>query len=333
MNKVHVILSGGVGSRLWPLSKKSNPKQYLPIFEGKTLFQLAVLKNIKICDELVVIGSSNNFDISRANLKEILKNDYIEIQESIPRNTAAAISFAAFNSKPDDLLLITPSDHIISDDKYYKEAIDKAFLLADQNYLVTIGITPTKPDTGYGYIKHKDENVISFQEKPNLEMATQFLKDGNYLWNSGIFCFKASVYLSELNRFRSDIFETSKKAFFARKNCIIPLEESKLIPSESIDYAVMEKSDKIKVVEGNFKWSDLGNFESLMENFIESGKSQYVIDSNLVITEDFNVELIGLKDMILVQKGKNILVLHKSDSQKVKNVFERLEKENPSLVN
>jgi mannose-1-phosphate guanylyltransferase len=167
MSKVtHVILTGGVGSRLWPLSRKSRPKQYLPIFGGKSLFEMTSDRNQPFAHNVVVVGSKDNCHLS----KEILEGcnvKYLDIVEAVPRNTAAAIAFAAFASDPDDVLIITPSDHIIEDEDKYLEAINEAVEKAGQGFIVTFGVHPTKPETGYGYIEHKGDEVVSFREKPN----------------------------------------------------------------------------------------------------------------------------------------------------------------------
>src|SRR5688572_12020823 len=153
MKIINVILSGGVGSRLWPLSRKSRPKQYLPIFEGQTLFQKTAMRNMEFCERVTIVGNCDNFELSREDLEKAGIHDYIEIIEACPRNTAAAIAFAAFQANPEDILFVTPSDHLIQAQELYASAVSRATQLADEGYIVTFGLKPTKPETGYGYIE------------------------------------------------------------------------------------------------------------------------------------------------------------------------------------
>ncbi|WP_339813408.1 mannose-1-phosphate guanylyltransferase, partial [Zunongwangia profunda] len=209
----HVILTGGVGSRLWPLSRKSQPKQYLEIFKNDSLFELAIKRNQKFSDGLIVVGNKDNRSLSISSLKKLGVNNYHEIVEATPRNTAPAIAFAAFQVKSDDILVVTPADHIIKADENYDHAVSKAIKLAEEGNIVTFGVKPTRPETGYGYIESDGQNVVSFREKPNLETAKDFLHRGNFLWNSGMFCFKAGVFLSELEKYEPKVHEASKEAF------------------------------------------------------------------------------------------------------------------------
>ncbi len=331
MNKIHVLLSGGVGSRLWPLSRKSKPKQYIPLFDNKTLFQLCVERNKSLTDKLLVVGNKDNYQLSIQNLSEIENVQSENIIEYTPRNTAAAIAFAALKCNSNDLLLVTPSDHIINEIDLYKNAVNSAFKLAEENFLVTFGIKPTKPETGYGYIEFENDNVISFREKPSLFLAEEFFKSKNFYWNSGIFCFRASIYLEELKKYRPDIYNACEIAFNKMNNEFLPELESLSIPSESIDYAVFEKSKNIKVIASNFNWSDLGSFDSLFDYF-ELQKSDFIQNNNLIITQNKKVEILGLENIVLVETNDAILVMAKAESQKVKTVYEQLEKTNPSLI-
>ena len=330
MKVTNVILSGGVGSRLWPLSRKSKPKQYLPLFEGQSLFGLTVNRNRSICDQVLVVGGKDNFQLSREHLQKSANTGYIEIVEACPRNTAAAIAFAAFNLDKEDILLVTPSDHLIEGQGLYEEALEKAVQLAKEGYLVTFGLVPTKPETGFGYIEYKDNEVISFREKPSQELAEEFLATGRFLWNSGMFCFSAEVYLSELEKYAPDVYHRAFEAYDRAVGGFLPMEESLQIPSISIDYAVMEKSDKIKVVPSHFSWSDMGSFEALYEYNLE--KAAETSNTNLALGSKKHVEFIGVDNIILVETDDAILVLNKRNAQDVKQVYERLEKENPDLL-
>ncbi len=328
----NVVLSGGVGSRLWPLSRKSRPKQYIPLFDGRSLFELTVERNASICDETLVVGNRENYLLSRASLSKLGRSSSVEIIEATPRNTAAAIAFAALASEPEDILLVTPSDHLISDDSKYQERVNEAISLANQGYLVTFGIKPTKPETGYGYIEYSKSDVISFREKPDKESAQQFIASGNFLWNSGIFCFSAGTFLEQLQKYSLEIFSKSQVAWSKLDENFLPLEESLSIPSLSVDYAVMEKSKLIKVVPSEFGWSDLGSFDAIWELCDKSRDKYYFCDSNLVLGTSKKVEVIGIKDSIIVETDDALLVVHKDSSQEVKKIYENLERVNPSLT-
>ncbi|CAM2921899.1 mannose-1-phosphate guanylyltransferase [Flavobacterium frigoris] len=326
----HVILTGGVGSRLWPLSRKSQPKQYLDIFDGKSLFEMTVERNRNIADKVMVVGNIDNCHLSRKVLEKS-NTEYIDIIESTPRNTAAAIAFAAFASNPEDILIVTPSDHIIEEMEHYEEAIKEAVEKASKGYIVTFGIVPTKPETGYGYIERRGDTVLSFREKPNQVTATDFIAKGNFLWNSGMFCFKAGVLLEELKAFHPEVYEKAKITWDTNINGNLALDLSLEIPSISIDYAVMERSKKIKVVSSKFGWSDLGSFESVYDYLVTIG---HAVDKNgnMVIGTNNYTAFIGLKDTIFVYTDTANLILKKELSQDVKSVYNKLERENPGLL-
>ncbi len=327
----HVILTGGVGSRLWPLSRKSQPKQYLEIFEGKSLFEMTVNRNSHLANKVMVVGNVDNHHLS-GKVMEKSKTSYINIVESTPRNTAAAIAFAAFASNPDDILIITPSDHIIDKMEDYNGAINQAVIRAQEGFIVTFGIIPTKPETGYGYIESKGDKVLSFREKPNETTAKDFIAKGNFLWNSGMFCFKASVLLDELKQFQPEVYEKSKIVWESNKGGFLDLEISLEIPSISIDYAVMERSKKIKVVPASFSWSDLGSFESVYDYLVSKG---HPIDKNgnMVIGCDKHTTFLGLKNTIFVYTDTANLILQKESSQDVKDIYCELERQNSELLN
>ncbi|MGO4770978.1 mannose-1-phosphate guanylyltransferase [Flavobacterium sp. W22_SRS_FK3] len=328
---VHVILTGGIGSRLWPLSRKSQPKQYLEIFEGKSLFEMTVERNSHLANNVMVVGNVDNHHLS-GNVMGKSQTEYLNIVEATPRNTAAAIAFAAFASNPDDILIITPSDHIIDKMEDYNNAIKEAIQKAEEGYIVTFGIIPTKPETGYGYIESKGDRVLSFREKPNETTAKDFIAKGNFLWNSGMFCFKASVLLDELKQFQPDVYEKSKIVWESSKEGFLDLDTSLEIPSISIDYAVMERSKKIKVVPASFTWSDLGSFESVYDYLVSKG---HPIDKNgnMVIGSDKHTTFLGLKNTIFVHTDTANLILQKENSQNVKDIYSELEKQNSKLLN
>jgi len=326
---VNVILSGGVGSRLWPLSRKSKPKQYIPIFDNKSLFSHTLTRNQKITSKLILVGSAQNIDLASKDLQGV---DYIKIVESVPRNTAAAVAFAAMACHADDVLFVTPSDHLIEDEEAYKVAINQGIAFAQEGYIATFGIQPDRPETGYGYIEHKRNNVISFREKPNQYTAKEFLKTGNFLWNSGIFCFRAGVYLNELMHFEPTLYAAAEQAFSFANEGVLDEKLSLAIPSKSIDYAVMERSEHIKVVPSNFYWSDMGSFDSLYSYLVKKGHPKDAA-GNISIGVDKHVSFLGLSECILINTADAVLILHKSKAQEVKDIYEQLELANSDLIN
>jgi mannose-1-phosphate guanylyltransferase len=319
----HVVLTGGVGSRLWPLSRKSQPKQYLDLFDGKSLFEMTVDRNAAIADKILVVGNMDNHHLSYKVMDKFqIPHSYIV--ESTPRNTAAAIAFAAFESHPDAILIVTPSDHVIDGAVSYMEALHRAIELAKNNFLVTFGIKPTKAETGFGYIEFEGENVLAFHEKPNTETATHFLEKGNFYWNSGLFCFKAGVYLAELQKQEPEVYIKSKKAWESNIAGLLDYDLSLQIPSISVDYAVMERSDNIKVVPSNFDWSDLGSFESVYDYLVQTGHPVDA-DGNIVIGTTTHTSFVGVKNCLLVHSPDALLVLQKEKSQAVKQIHQHLE--------
>lgn len=328
---IHVILTGGVGSRLWPLSRKSKPKQYLEIFENKSLFEMTVERNSHLADKVMVVGNVDNHHLS-GNVMSKTETFYTNIVEATPRNTAAAIAFAAFASDPNDILIVTPSDHIIDKMEDYNIAIREAVSKAKEGFIVTFGIIPTKPETGYGYIESKGDKVISFREKPNETTAKEFISRGNFLWNSGMFCFKAGVLLEELKQFQPDVYEKSRAVWEANKDGFLDLDLSLEIPSISIDYAVMERSKKIKVVPASFSWSDLGSFESVYD-YLVSKNHPVDKNGNMVIGSEKHTVFLGLRNTIFVYTDSVNLILQKENSQNVKDIYSELEKQNSDLLN
>jgi mannose-1-phosphate guanylyltransferase len=331
-NIIHVILSGGVGSRLWPVSRKSMPKQYIPMFGEKSLFQLTVERSKNLIDEVLVVGNKDNYLLSQADLTRAGISEFTEIIEAAPRNTAAAIAFAALAVHPDDILLVTPSDHIITNEGAYATALSEAIALAAEGNLVTFGITPIKPETGYGYIEFDGTTVKSFREKPDAQTAQLFLDSKTFLWNSGMFCFKAGTYLEELETFEPAILEMSRACYECGSGGFLPAAETMQIPSKSIDYAVMERSKKIKVVQTHFGWSDLGSFESIWDHWEGQGETTHFKSNNCVVGSTKHVEFLGVDNLVLVETPDAILILNKNHSQDVKHIYERLEKEKPELV-
>lgn len=288
-------------------------------------------RNLPYCNSIIIVGNKENYQLSRERLGQLRITNHGEIIEACPRNTAPAIAFAAFSVSPEDLLLISPSDHLIENDHFYQESILRGIDLAKSGYMVTFGLKPKTPETGFGYIESNGEEVLGFREKPDLKTAEFFINSGNFLWNSGMFCFKAGKYLEELEKLHPEVYNTSKLAFDSQTNGFLDLVDSLKIPSISIDYAVMEKTKNIKVVKSEFLWSDMGSFESLYDYLSSKG---HPIDGNgnMVIGTDIHTEFMGLKNTILINSPDALLILQKSMSQKVKGIYSRLEKSKPDLI-
>ena len=330
----NIILCGGSGTRLWPLSRKLMPKQFLKLFDNKSLYQKTIKRNKGLVDNIEVITNEEQYFIALDQAEEIRINPKFIIEE-IGKNTAPAIAFGALESDSEDILFITPSDHLIKNEDKYKEAVNKAKELAKKGYIITFGINPSEANTGYGYIEANGEDVIKFHEKPDLKTAKEYLKRGNFYWNSGMFMFKAGVYLEELKKYNPKLFESILRSYEESKKSehLVRLKGMEEIEDISVDYAVMEKSNKIKVVRSEFEWSDVGSFDSLSEEIeskevieVESADNFYYTDSDKVIAT------IGLKDYLIVDTKDALLISKKDESQKVREVVKRLKKEKQELL-
>jgi len=297
----------------------------------RSLFELAVTRNAAFSKGLIVVGNQGNRHLSEASLGKLNIPHYTHIVEATPRNTAPAIAFAAFAARPQDILLVTPADHIIKEGEAYDKAISQAVALAENDAVVTFGVNPTKPETGYGYIEFEGDDVLSFREKPDRETAVEFIETGKFLWNSGMFCFKAGIFLEELKKYAPEVYAQSKAAWEATTNNELELLTSLEIPSISVDYAVMEKSEKIKAVKADFEWSDMGSFEAVYDYLKEQG--QPVDDyGNMIIGTTKYTAFAGLQNCIFVRTDDANLILAKNSSQDVKNIYQHLETHHPELV-
>ena len=348
-----VILAGGGGSRLWPLSRGHYPKQFLSLRDDKSMLQQTLVRlngfsnNIEIFKPSIITNEEQRFLVAEhariieQSLKEI-------ILEPVARNTAPAITVAALRvDDPEAILLIMPSDHIISDIKKFHKQVEMAVEYATQDYLVTFGITPVKPETGYGYISIKNtlsDNVFEideFVEKPSLEVAEFYVKSANYYWNSGLFVFKASIWLDAIKKYEPIIYGQCVKAvnngsmdgeFFR-----LGKDEFYASPDDSIDYAVMEKISedadlKAALVTLDAGWSDVGSWSSVWgmrekDADLNSTHGDVITinTKNSIIHSDHKlVATIGCEDMIVVETSDAVLVADKSQSQKVKDVVSQL---------
>lgn len=335
--RINVILSGGSGTRLWPLSRQSQPKQFLRIFNRKSLFQATLERNLKLVDSFTLVTNAFQANLAIEQAHELDISIESKIVEPIGRNTAAAIAYAAFKADPEDILFVTPSDHMIETGELYNESLEKAFQLASKGSLVTFGIRPSYPEVGFGYIEFEGENVLCFREKPDLETAIKFVECGQFLWNSGMFCFKAGVFLKELELYQPDIFNKAKKAF-ASMNAQGEMDLSLVqqIPDLSIDYAVMEKSNLIKVVSATFDWTDLGSFNALIDYHnvkekvsnlckIEGTVNGYAFTKKKVFGHGFD-------NHVLVETDDCILILPLDQSGKIKDIYNQVKINNKELI-
>lgn len=340
-----VIMAGGTGSRLWPLSRDLMPKQFLKL-DGDTTMLQATVKRLLGLDSLppLVICNEEHRFIAAEQMRQINQLDHNIILEPAGRNTAPAIALAAMTTikkGQDPLLLVLAADHIISDSEEFRQVVAQASEFAAADNLVTFGIVATGPETGYGYIKRGVENsgaysVQQFVEKPDLETAKSYVSSGEYYWNSGMFIFKASVYLAELKQHRPDIYAACEQAMaevdpdldFIRVN----KEAFLACPDDSIDYAVMEKTTKAVVVPLNAGWSDVGSWSSLWDvtrkdenNNVHKGDVLSVASQhNYVFAETGLVATVGLENVIVVQTKDAVLVAAKDRVQDVKSIVQQL---------
>ena len=336
----NIILCGGSGTRLWPISRTLMPKQFVKLFDDKSLFQLTVERNESLCEQQFIISNAEQYFLAVDQLEELSVDNNKFLLEPIGRNTAPAIALACLSLDKDEIVLVSSSDHLIKNMTEYSKILKKAKVLAEDNNLVTFGITPEYPETGYGYIESKGEDVKAFHEKPDINTAQKYIVAQNFYWNSGIFCFKAGVFLEELEKYSPRIYKTSKIAYQNTKSndlIRISYEDMMSIPEDSIDYAVMEKSSKVKVVASDIDWSDLGSFDAL-DKEIEKDKygntnneHLYTIDSknNFIYSKDRAIALVGIENLIVVDTPDALLISQKGISQKVKKIVSKL-KENES---
>jgi len=337
MNVVGVILCGGSGTRLWPLSRSDYPKQFLKLFSKYSLFQETVLRIKDIAKEIIVITGDRYYWIVENHLEEIqkeLKHTSINIlTEPAPKNTAPAIALSINHIKDDHSILIIPSDHSINDKHAFQKYVEKAYPFT-KDYIMTFGIKPSYPETGYGYIKLSDKlsediyKIEKFVEKPTQDLAKSYLESGQYLWNSGMFFVDKKLLLEELKRINNDLYEIATKA---------DIEVFKKTGSISFDYAVMEHTDKGACVKLDIKWSDVGSWFSVYEELKKDENNNAILgenyisinsDNNLIISNKRLVSALGLKNLIIVDTEDATLIADKNNSQDVKKIVDILKAKN-----
>lgn len=345
-----VILCGGSGTRLWPMSRGGYPKQYLKLTGENTLVQQTALRLRGIADVAAPIVITNNDQrfLVAEQLREVAISPSSIVLEPIGRNTAPAIAIAALlamRESPEALLLVLPSDHVILHEEVFTKVADAAAQIANDNYLVTFGIEPTEPHTGYGYIRRGAPlaegatayAVDAFVEKPDTATAEGFLKDGGYHWNSGMFMFKASTYMKELHRYEPEVARQTELSLqdAQRDHDFVRLDAAAFAacPSVSVDYAVMERTEHAAVIAAaDLGWNDIGSWNALADIatpdtdgnatlgdvLIESVSNSYIR------AEHRMVAAIGLDNVVIVETADAVLVAHRDKTQEVKKIVERL---------
>jgi mannose-1-phosphate guanylyltransferase/mannose-6-phosphate isomerase len=342
---IPVIMSGGSGTRLWPLSRKNKPKQFLSLFGEYSLFQNTIerLSGVKGLESPLVVCNEDHRFMVAEQLQEIGIEDTEIVLEPVARNTAPAIAIAALQAKKrgkDPVLLVLAADHVITDVSGFHSAIELANIEAEQGHLVTFGIVPIEPHTGYGYIEavdnHTNSRVKAFVEKPNMETAQKYIDAGNFYWNSGMFMFKASAVLSELEKFAPDILLACEAALSESKEDLDFIRLNSDVfgtcRSESFDYAVMEKTEQAVVIPLNVGWSDVGSWGSLWENHSKDGSGNVLIGdatvqnvtNSYIHSEDRLVTALGVDNVVIVETSDAVLVADKSQAENIKQMVEKL---------
>ena len=348
-NVIPVILSGGSGTRLWPISRRLYPKQFIPLRNGRSLFQdtVARVESLQqgIQTPIIVCNDEHRFMAAEQLRLENVNNAEI-ILEPVGRNTAPAIALAALCAKQRDenaIILVLPADHIIDANSNFSDAVEVAMNLCNQDQLVTFGITPTRPETGYGYIQagtsiadgHANQ-VDKFVEKPELVKAQEYISAGNFFWNSGMFMFKASFLLSELAKFEKEMTENVEAAFSSHQKDLdfVRIDENKFAAckSESIDYAVMERTDSAAVVPLSCEWNDVGSWHALWESSEQDDANNALTgdvlledcEGCLVHSSNRLVTAVGMKDTVIVETADAIMIAPREQSQNVKVIANSL---------
>ncbi len=343
-----VILAGGTGSRLWPKSRAALPKQFLKLTSDQTMLQDTLLRlpQNKVDSALVICNENHRF-LAAEQLRNISINSDSILLEPVGRNTAPAIAVAAMlaaKENPEQIMLILAADHLIADEAAFAEAIENANKLAEQNKLITFGIVPHEPHTGYGYIKSGDAFldgflVSDFREKPDEKTAGEYVDSGNYYWNSGMFMFKANVYLNELKKYRLDIYSACEKACEETTTDLDFIRLNKAAfetcPDESIDYAVMEKTQHACMVPLDAGWNDVGSWSSIWETHKKDPNGNVCIGdvilegvcNSYINAEERMISVIGLDDVVVVETKDAVMVANRNKVQDIKSVVNTLKTE------
>lgn len=352
MRLVPVILCGGAGSRLWPVSREHHPKPFIRLADGQSLLQKAFLRGAQLqgVDEVLTVTNRELFFKTEDEFREVNKDKIATsfILEPFGRNTSAAIAAAALHiSKthgPQTVMLVLAADHLIADQAAFASAVGISITLAQTGSLVTFGIQPDTAETGYGYIETNGNKVVRFVEKPSLEKAQEYLAIGNFLWNSGMFCFKAGSILKAMEKYCPDILKATQvcldksrtatgKAF---TEVTLDSETFAAIPDDSIDYSVMERSDEIAVVPCDIGWSDIGSWSALGDlspadaggNRVDGEALLHDVTNCYVRSNKRVVGAVGIDNLIIVDTPDALLVAEKSRAQDVKHLYAALKLKN-----
>ncbi|AIG00179.1 mannose-1-phosphate guanylyltransferase/mannose-6-phosphate isomerase [Alteromonas australica] len=343
-----VVLAGGTGSRLWPKSRAALPKQFLSLTSDSTMLQdtISRLKGTDAASPIFICNDAHRFLVAEQLRQKDIHHGGI-LLEPVGRNTAPAIALAALHATingEDPILLVLAADHLIKDEPAFHTAITKAEVLAKQGKLVTFGIVPDQPHTGYGYIKAGSGleggfEVAEFVEKPELQTAKEYVESGSYYWNSGMFMFKASRYLDELEKYNPEMLDVCKRAIDTETPDLdfirVDHDIFATCPDDSIDYAVMEKTDSAAMVPLDAQWSDVGSWTSLWETSAKDDSGNVCVGDTIlentknsyVNAEQRLVSVIGLEDVIVVETKDAVMVAHKDDAQSIKKVVNKLKAE------
>lgn len=348
MHLIPVILCGGVGARLWPVSRESHPKPFIRLMDGQSLLQKTFLRASSLTgvDEILISTNRDLFFKTEDEFRAINQAEKAisYILEPFGRNTAAAIAAAALqvaqHHGEEALMLVLPADHLILDQVAFADAVAAAVELAKQGKLVTFGIQPECPETGYGYIEAAGNDVLSFVEKPSFEKAQEYLNSGRYLWNSGMFCFTAGVLIHEMLQHSPDIINATKTCLEQSRLATgkhfrqLELDASSfsLVPDNSIDYAVIEKSKQVAVVPCSIKWSDIGSWTALGDlsvpnaegNRIEGDVQLYNVSNCYIRSEDRLIGAVGVDNLLIIDTPDALLIADKSHAQDVKRIYGQL---------
>jgi mannose-1-phosphate guanylyltransferase/mannose-1-phosphate guanylyltransferase/mannose-6-phosphate isomerase len=344
---IPVILSGGSGTRLWPLSRGQYPKQFLPLVSSYSMLQETVrrLSGVPGLKAPIAVCNEDHRFMMAEQLWEIGTKPSAIILEPVGKNTAPAVAMAALSAtSEDDVLLILPADHVIGNLPAFHKAIAQAARLAEQGFLVTFGIVPNQPETGYGYIKRDKEQqgdafkVASFVEKPDMETAKRYLQSGDYFWNSGMFAFTAGNFLKELEKFNPQMLSVCQQALQAAKVDMDFVRLDKAIfstcPSDSIDYAIMEKTDKAVVIPLDADWNDVGSWSALWDvtekdasgNAVSGDVMTVDTRNSYIFAENKLVTVIGVENLIVVETKDAVMIAAKDRVQEVKQIVDQLKK-------
>ncbi|MDR3542748.1 MAG: mannose-1-phosphate guanylyltransferase/mannose-6-phosphate isomerase [Desulfocapsaceae bacterium] len=351
MQKIQpVILAGGTGSRLWPLSRELYPKQLLQLTDATSLLQTTVLRVAQVPDMLppiIVVGEEHRF-ITKSQIEELSTvKDYTILLEPMGRNTAPAVAgaveYVAAGGDQDVIILVLPADHLVKNLQKFREVVKKAAGLAAEGLVVTFGIEPRHAETGYGYIERGEGNrVLSFKEKPDLSTAKEYLEKGNYFWNSGMFAFSVKTFREEMATYAPEILArmTEAAAGGGRDQRFFRFDSEAMsqCPSDSLDYALMEKTAKAAVVAADLGWSDIGSWQALWEvsekntdgNILLGRLDNLIVKdtkNSLIRSDDRLVATVGLEETLVVETADAVLVAPLSRSQDVKKIVEDLKKQ------